>query len=300
MKRVPLFIVIPLIPSVVGLAWWLGVKDLDFLSEPSVSEIETAKTQATLELAKPSDLFAIDSSEEDKSDPKKLDQSKPVAPVETPRIEEGALGDEVSLDEWSLLEGFPAASYIDLASRLEAAGQLNWSRVAWERVLDHVPASSEEKTIAIKAIQRIRKSVAEPGPTNEEAPKISLSISTPNDRVQITERAADQAIDILEKATDGLIRFEASVQGADTSQLSVILGNEESKPIETLAPSLQDEILQTIIKCCFSSAFVQLNEMPGVQDIQSIESDSSVEDALASHITRRYWLKLAEFVAENP
>jgi hypothetical protein len=60
MRKVPVMWIILLVPAVIGGTWWYGTRDYDFLAEPSATEIETVKSEASEAIARPADIFAVE------------------------------------------------------------------------------------------------------------------------------------------------------------------------------------------------------------------------------------------------
>jgi len=300
-SRVPLPLVILLCIAVVGIIWWHGTKNYDFLTPPSPTEIEFARQRAAGELAQPADLFAIEAATEEEivevTPPKP--PPEPRAPV--PVIEVGDLSGPPQLDAWTKEADKPTASFINLASKLEADTQFAWALIAWERVIDQTNPSDDEREVALNGIRRIRATLPPWNDDPKAATPLILSVDAPGDRLQLTTRAASEAAETIEKASSGLLSISSVVRKgratAASPKLKVSLAAKETKEppsVETPAPESAEDIEKEIL----SSVFKLVGSKLALRaDLKSIPSPSSAEPSPESReflITRLAWQKFAE------
>lgn len=298
MRRVPLPVVILAVPVVIGATWWSGTRQYDFLKPPTATEIETARSRASLELARPSDLFAIDRLPE--NEPTTAQPSPPEPPPapkpKPPRIDVSDPAAAAPLDAWITRSDLPAGSFIELASRLEAEGHLSWARTTWERVIDLAEASSDDREVAVRAIARIRASMPPPAETPAEAPEIHLQISAPADRVGLTRRAAEEAAAALTQATDRRVKFAPKVisDSGESASLATRLvraseAAEELPSVAVDAPSDPDALRRAILQSAFKLVASELAVHDELQPISPPLEGEPPAESLATRITRRAW-----------
>lgn len=304
MRRVsPVWVVIS-IPIVIGGTWWLGTRHYDFLEKPTATEIETAKVWATAEMARPSDLFAIETTEpvDEVTPPPTPKPTKPKP--KAPQIDVSDPSSAAPLDAWTERGDLPAGSFIELASRLESDAHLGWARVTWERVIDLADSSPEDLEVAVRAIGRIRATMVPPETAAEDAPEVRLLIAAPEDRVELTRRAAEEAAEILEQAADREASIVATVTIDDSEEpgLRVSLvrpaaSEEDAGSTLSEAPSDPDIIRHVILKSSLKLITSALATSGDLKPISPMGDDETAAEALATRITRRAW---AAFLAESP
>ena len=303
MRRIPLTVAIFSIPLVIGVTWWLGTRDYNFLREPTATEIETAKVQATAEMVRPSDLFAMES-----TGPAEASEPPPPPPPppkpKPPLIDISDPSSTPPIDAWSERSDLPPGSFIELASRLESDAHLAWARVTWERVIDLADSSNEELEVAVRAVGRIRASMPPADEPPEDAPNVKLVVDAPGDRLELTRRATDEAIAILEKATDRTLRFTASIRAnqSDPPILRVALippsqADESPPSVSGEAPSDPELIREAILRSAYKLIASSLSTSDQLKPLSSPGGKESPADALSHRITRRAW---AAYAAENP
>lgn len=306
MRRIPLIVVILSIPLVIGLTWWWGTKDYDFLRQPTATELEMAKLRATSDLIQPGDLFATETT--NPGEPVDLPLPSPPRPEppkpKLPLIDISDPSSEPPIDAWTERSDLPAGSFIELASRLESDAHLGWARVTWERVIDLADSSPEDLEVAVRAVARIRASMPPPAEVPEDAPEVRLVIDAPEDRLELTRRAADEAVATLETAADRSIAFSATVRAdeSDPTILRVALLSpttpDDSPPsVPSVPPADPDLIRQAILNAAYKLIASSLSTSGELRTLSPLRGKESSADALSHRITRRAW---AIYAAENP
>ncbi len=294
MERVPPVLVVTAVPMVIGVTWWLGTRDHDFLQAPSVTEIETAKYRATAEMARPSDLFGIESVDAETEPPSPPPPEPPKPKPRAPQIDISDPTSPAPPDAWTERTDLPAASFIELASRLESDAHLGWARVTWERVIDLADSSAEDVEVAVRAIGRIRATMAPPEQPPGNAPRVKLVVEAPGDRIELTRRAAEEAAEILEMASDRAASFVATVKTDDSEEpgLRVALlrpGDEagEIGSIASEAPADPEVIRRTILQGCFTLIASALATSEELNPIPPPRDGETAAEALSHRVTRR-------------
>jgi len=280
---------------VVAVVWSVGTRQIDLVKPPTQAELESARTQASQKLARPSNLFALPN--EPDTDPEPQAPVKPIEPAkpnDPPRILFGELEGDPPLDAWTSEQTAPAASFIDLASRLEADTRMAWARVAWERVIDQSKANPDELQAALKGVARTSLT---PTPlSGETRPKIQLFISAPRDRVELSKRAAAAAAESLSKASSGLIAFTSSVTASKdlVDELEIGLGvDSAAATIRIAAPTEPANYSEAALQAAYRLIGSQLATNDDLRPITPMEPGEKAPEALATRVTRLAWLSFA-------
>lgn len=284
-----------------GGGWWYGTKDYDFLKSPTPEQLELARVRAAGELAQPSDLFAV----EHVKDPVVAEIEPPAPPPKPsppiPTIEVGDLSLEPQLDAWSNEAGKPAASFINLASKLEADSQLSRALLGWERVIDSASPSDDERKVALNGIRRLRATLPLWNDDPSAATAINLIIDAPADRVKLSMKAAHSAAKTIDEASSGIIKVSALIRKgkgtAASPKLRVMLtsGNSKNSPsVETPAPESAKEIQRTILSSVLKLVGSKLALRDDLKPISPPEPGEAPAESIKYRITRLTWQKYAE------
>lgn len=301
MKRVPPLFAILLCLGVVALAWWRGTAGYDFLAKPSATEIETARHHATQELARPSKLFAVPEVDEAPAAPAEPETTDDDPGNTLPRIDPGPLEGEPPLDAWADEAGKPAASFLDLASRLETDTRFPWALLAWERVIDTARPDEDERRAALNGIRRLRQSVDAPAPAEPAA--VTLRVAAPTDRIELTRRAAADAGTALSEASGGLLDFRVEVSAREADEPRLNLGfqtdQDQAATLALDAPAEEEGLKNAILTGAFRLVASNLAVDEDISAISSPEPGEAPADSLATRITRRAWLAFAESLRDS-
>lgn len=299
--RIPKWLAVILAMLVVGIVWHVGTRGMDFLTPPTAAQLEMARTRASQQLAKPSNLFAVHSgpsSQNASGQPEPRDQV-PATVEAPPRIEFGQLTGEPELDAWFELSGLPAASFIDLASRLEADTRMTWARVAWERVIDRSEADEDQMQAALKGVLRTRLAPT-PAPS-PPVPGMQLLVKVPEDRIELSKRAAEQAALELTSASSDLVQFEAKVAAVDEleEELEIAIGRADSfSAIRIRAPEVPTNYSEAMLMSVFRLVASQLATNPELSAVVMPVPGEKAKQALGTRITRKAWLSFASAYAD--
>ena len=300
-SRIPIPLVILLCLAVVGGIWWHGTKDYDFLKPPTPTEIEFARMRAASELAEPSDLFAVEHDMEQEVAEIEPPAPPPEPPAPTPQIDPGDLSGEPQLDAWSDHSDKPSASFINLASKLEADTQLSWALLGWERVLDQASPTDEERKVALNGVRRLHATLPPWNDDPKEATALTLIVDAPGDRITLSMKAANNAAKTIDKASSGLLKISAIVRKgratAASPKLKVILTSKDTKDpasVETPSPKSAEEIEQEILRSVYKLVGSKLALLDEVQPLSTPGSDEPPAESLEYRVTRLAWQKFAE------
>jgi hypothetical protein len=285
---------------VTGGAWWYGIKDYDFLSQPTPEQLEMARVRAAGELAQPSDLFAVEPVEDPNVAAIEPPAPPPEPPPPVPTIEVGDLETAAELDQWTNEADKPAASFINLASKLEAGTHLARALLAWERVLDTASPSEEERKVALNGVRRLRATLPPWNDNPEVATAINLIVDAPGDRVKLTMKAAHSAAEAVDEASSGIVKVSAIIREARGSaagpRMKILLtsGNSKNSPsIEVPAPENSQEIEMAILSSVFKLVGSKMALSNDLKAISPPEPGEEPDESIKHRITRLTWRNFA-------
>ena len=280
--RVPKYLVILLCPLAIGLTWWLGTRDKDFLTPPpgiAIPEIpQTTETPAS-------------------------SPSKPAAKEEAP----------VTLDTFADQAAMGSAHLIQLAQSLENAKFHHLAWLAWERVLDATSASPADISQARSAIRRLRALPMESTVQFPATPfPITLQAGTARKHVDSLRPALEETARQLEAASCGILRVRTVITGGENpanGSLSPVAlwitgPDSGSRSSEVLSFTLQpgtdpkkqiESSVSELLRPLIARSLAPPPPCP---------ADTPFPDQLTDSITRRAWLSLGTLlnspIEENP
>ncbi|WP_193214496.1 hypothetical protein [Luteolibacter marinus] len=209
-RRVPIPVVLLLGAAAIGVPWWQGTKDMDFMTPPSDLRLELVRYQASAKLPKQASLFSAES----KAKQAKAFQSPIKAP---PVIHPGDIHAPAEIDAYREHAGEGAAALIELAVHLEEQSANPRALLAWERVLDSCQADESQQAAALAGIKRLRPLVAawniDPAAGIPLILEVSLSKGTPAEGLD--ELLAGCA-GILTKKSSGLLTLTSRIEKLET------------------------------------------------------------------------------------
>ncbi|GAA5484112.1 hypothetical protein [Haloferula sargassicola] len=307
MRRVPVWLVILLCIAVVAGVWIAGTQPYDFLTPPDGKTIALARSRATQELARPSDLFALPPVLPEAEPEEAPEPEEPPPPPPPPEIPLTDLPEPLPANFWANGSEFPAASFLNAGARLESESRPLAALTAYERVLDHTTASEEEIQAALRGLRLSRSKLAIPGESESSAPKVKLKIRTPSRWVNTTRKAARLAAETLAQASFRQLKFEAWItpDRRKADHLTLALERpEEAEPASADIPVSADveELRNQMLSAAFRIVASSLALDSSLAPISQPPEGEPAEDSLSSRITRRAW---SHFVpqatdAENP
>jgi hypothetical protein len=204
-KRVPIPVVILLSLGAVALPWWLGTRDMDFLTPPTEFQLARIRSDTASSFSKRIEEIPVDPD----PDEEKAFRS-PIKPA--PVINPGDPHAPATLDAYREHAKSGPAGFIELAVHLEEQSGNARALLAWERVLDVCQPDASQRAAAIAGVQRLRPLVAPWHIDPREAKLLVLEAAVPEglEAEGLEELMADCAT-ALGKTSAGLLRFESRV-----------------------------------------------------------------------------------------
>jgi hypothetical protein len=289
--RVAIPWVILLALLVIVVTWWGGTKDMDFLTPPSDDEL--AQIRHRVEAALPRASSAMDAI----SVPEK---NRIAVAVARPLVELGDVTSRPTLEEYMDRAANGATYLIELANLLEAQGHSQRTLLAWERVLDRVPADENQRQAAIDAIQRLKPTLPDWNTDPATRIPVVLQAGTGRKLAEALEPVLEKAARDLEKASSGILSVTARVNAARDNLVADgpvpvalwLCGPDKDSPstdvlsFTVAAPdTLENDVLRTayqLIRGHFRESEI-LVRPPVMPD------EGDPVDALEFRITRRIW-----------
>jgi len=306
--RIPLSLSILLLITAPLVVWWLGVRDMDFLTPPTEAQLSMVR-QRTAAALPPAQIH----------DPIPAPQAAPARPAmpnpspekkPEPAVEIGDLNPNPGLNTYAELAPKGARHLIELASLLETAGELPRTLLAWERVLDATTADPAQASAASAAIQRLRPTLPAPKRNLTKPIPIVIHASTGGKLEASLKTHLEQAAHSLELATCGVLKVTSKVainrkstsKSTNSTVAIWISGSAEKAPTtETLSFTVtKSEIpLAELLRKLFLLTGNRLQTL-GFPTLMPISADEAPLHAIECHITRRHWDKFGRSLNPPP
>lgn len=293
--RIPFYIAIPVCLLSVFLVWWIGTRDIDFLTPPSEARLAAIRNQALESLPvsktqKDAISIVIPTNNETGIPP---DLAEVFEPVEI-----GDITATPTLDTYSDRAPDGADKLLRLAIALENRGAFQRALLAHERVLDLSQPNPEQIQEALIAIRRLRPTLTLWNPDPEKSQPVVIHIGTGQKFADILPEIMGKITQDLRFASSGLVSFNyelnigRSIQATDAPTpvaLWITGGGEEAPSTDVLSfttdnpETLRNDLLKTIFNLIRShlSKATSYNPAP--------EAVDKPFPALKSNITRLLW-----------
>lgn len=312
--RIPIPIVILCCVTALGIMWYSGTRDKDFVSPPTPGELaevatEWEKNRPNIPPPKPINaaLLADSAGQSPLNTGAEAKGQVEVLPT-------GNLLHSPALSEYGIMGDKGAEPMIRLATRLETKGELQRALLAWERVIDTTHPSNEERALAVTAIRRLKPNLPPWNPDPSEELSLTLRAGATLRDKEILIRAMEKAAETVSEASGFILRVEtkASIgkaRGNRTPRIPVAVwfsrdlekkgGVAETPPISFMADPKQEEMLVAQIEAGIyalvrahltsSTSFSQLPEYPG---------GFKPSELLHFYVTRLMWREFATSMKE--
>ena len=292
-KRVPIPIVIMLSLAAIGIPWWLGTKDMDFMTPPSEIVLAHLRAQTAITHRKKSHLFSIN------LEPK--DTAAIESPIRAaPAINPGDPNTPALLNSYADHAAEGPVAYTALAVHLEEQGANARALLAWERVLDVCRPSESQRQAALAGVQRLRPLVAPWNIDPVAAKPLVLEATLPAGiSADALEEIVTKCAHELSRHSSGLLRFEPRIErperkGTPAAVLSLQLTGEGAGaastgfldfPLATDPDQLRREILVGVYKLIASQLAAVTDFSPPAPLVDSDLPSAALE----GRITRLCW-----------
>lgn len=293
--RIPILIAIPLAVLTVSLIWWMGTRDMDFLTAPSEARLGEIRTEALASLPvsrMEDDAISVKVPLPDR-DPNQPDPNPSLGPVDL-----GDIKTPPSLDTYSDRAPEGSAKLLALAAALEQAGAFQRALLAYERVLDLAQSDPEQIQSAIASIRRLRPTLPLWQTDAETALPIVIHIGTGEKFAEILPEILTAITSDLNHVSSGLVSFShklnigRSIQATDAPTpvaLWITGGGDSEQSTDVLSfttddpETLRNELLKTTFNLIRGHLAKTASYNPAPEAIDDPMA------ALESHITRLLW-----------
>ena len=298
--RVPLSLSLLLALVVPIVVWWLGVREMDFLTPPSEAQLAAIRQQTAAALPHaeiPAPTVAVPVPPSPVATPGPVPEKKP-----EPAVEIGDLNPNPGLNTYAELAPKGARHLIELASLLETAGELPRTLLAWERVLDSTKPEPAQATAAIAAIQRLRPTLPAVKANPAKAIPIVIHANTGAKLESALKTNLDQAAHSLEQASGGMLKVTTQItinrksnSKSTNSSIAIWLSGaaEKSPATETLSftPAKPEALQADLLRRLFRLTGNRLEQLLAFPPITPAAADEIPLHALQFHFTRLHWEK---------
>ncbi|MFK7851282.1 MAG: hypothetical protein AB8D78_09915 [Akkermansiaceae bacterium] len=293
--RIPFYIAIPVSLFAAVLVWWLGTRDMDFLSPPSEEQLAKIEEQAlaSLPVSKDQrDAISIVVPIPDAG-------STILDPVTPPAyVDVGDLTTPPRLDSYSERAPEGADKLILLAEALKNQGAFRRALLSYERVLDLAQANPEQIQKTLKAIRELSPTLALWNPDPELAHSAFVHIGTGEKFAGILPDVMEAICKDLRIASSGLVTFSPklhigqSIQATDApTPVAVWItgGSEDTPSTDVLSfttddpDTLRNDLLKTIFNLTRNHVAKETSYNPVPEAVEEPIT------ALKSNITRLLW-----------
>lgn len=310
--RIPWYIVTTLILGVIGLGGWLAIRNADFTTAPSEEKI--AKSVESWEESYP-ELPEKPKVTQRKQINIRTFESPVVKLPPPPKIPVGTLGFSPDLNHFTEHSKFGAASFIQLARRLEQNPELKrFSQLAWERAIDTGTPDPKQMKVAEEQLLALRQNEAAWWADSSQSLLLDLHISVPKESIADQAATESEILNTLREASSYLVIpsvvwrhdsdtpqvwLKAPTKSGSISHKTAIqipINIDASKPGEAIAtPTLSTADIYSAI---FTSIQTTLRFSASPNPPQ--HSTLSARDALSTALTRLHWQAFTHLLHNIP
>ena len=301
--KIPWYACLPLIALTVGVIWWQGTRQKEFLlapDEPTLAKIR----QETKDELKANVLIAPEEpARAIRVKPKKLvvpDADKDAQALLKP----DDFGDPTvspGLDCYLVLASRGATVMSNLAMQLEARGQTQRALLAWERVIDSTDADTSQQEVARKAIQRLRAETPLWNVDPSASTIIQLHVSCDRERGKTLESTLLEIIALWNQACSGLVELQLkthsgpkAASGSPPQPVALWFTGVTTDAMapKTLSVPLTNAPVEQQKQLLLTASYKLLKEgLKGRKDLRPLADPQGHDPAflLGTAVTRRAW-----------
>jgi|688.fasta_scaffold121433_3 hypothetical protein len=304
--RIPFLAVIPLCLLTLVLLWWMGTRDMDFLTPPSEATLSQIRAEALASL--PASRLEDDAI----SIKVPLPDDADTLPDLTALLDPVDLGDIKSapvLDTYSDRAPEGSAKLLALAAALEQAAAFQRALLAYERVLDLAESDPEQIQSAISAIHRLKPKLPDWNTDPVVAAQVVIHIGTGGRFSEILPAIMVNMTRDLNTASSGIVRFShqihvgRTIQNTDTPTPVAlwITGSSDNAPSTDVLSFTTDDteaLSNDLLKTTFNLVRGHLSKTTSYNPAPEALDDPL--RALESHITRLLWNEFSKTLSPKP
>lgn len=304
--RIPLLAAIPLCLLTVVLIWWVGTRDMDFLTPPSEARLSQIRAEALASLP-------VSRLEDDAISIKVLPpDGDPTVPDPTALLDPADLGDIKSppvLDTYSDRTPEGSVKLLALAAALEQAGAFQRALLAYERILDLSESDPEQIQSAVSAIRRLKPTLPDWNTDPETATQAVIHIGTGEKFAEILPELLTEIARDLNTASSGIVRFSHELHVGRTIQttdaptpvaLWITGRGDDAISTDVLSFTTDDKetLRNDLLKTAFNLIRGHLSKTASYNPAPEALDDPMA--ALESHISRLLWNEFGKTLSPEP
>lgn len=304
--RIPLLAAIPLCLLTVALIWWMGTRDMDFLTPPSEARLSQIRAEALASL--PVSRLEDDAISIKVAPP----DGAPDVPDPTARLDPADLGDIKSppvLDTYSDRAPEGSEKLGALAAALEQAGAFQRALLAYERILDLAESDPEQIQSAVSAIRRLKPTLPDWHTDPENAVQAVIHIGTGEKFSDFMPGILTEIIRDLNTASSGIVKFSHELHIGRTIQTTDaptpvalwITGRGDdatSTDVLSFTTENKETLRNDLLKTAFNLVRAHLAKSASYNPAPEALDDPLA--ALESHITRLLWNEFGKTLSPQP
>lgn len=304
--RIPLLAAIPLCLLTVALIWWMGTRNMDFLTPPSEARLREIRAEALSSLPVSrigEDAISI------KVPPPDADPNRPDATAQVEAVDLGDITSPPVLDTYSDRAPDGAAKLLALAAALEQAGAFQRALLAYERILDLSQSDPEPIQTAVSAIRRLKPTLPDWNPDPKTAAQAVIHIGTGGKFAEILPGILTEITRDLNTASSGIVRFSHKLHIGRTIQTTAaptpvalwITGSGDDAPSTDVLSFTTDDpetLRKDLLKTAFNLIRGHLSKTASYNPAPEAMDDPLA--ALESHITRLLWNEFGKTLNPEP
>lgn len=293
--RIPPLAAIPLCLLTIVLIWWLGTRDIDFLTPPAEAKLSQIRAEALAALP-------VSHMEDDaismKVPPPEDDPNIPDSTVPLDPADLGDIKSPPTLDAYSERAPEGTVKLLALATALEQAAAFQRALHAYERCLDLAESDPEQIQSAVSAIRRLKPTLPDWNPDPETSTQAIIHIGT---GVKFAENLPELLAEVtrdLNSASSGIVNFSYEIHAGRSIQTTNaptpvalwITGSSDDGPSTDVFSFTSDDketLSNDLLKTTFNLVRSHLSKTTSYNAAPEALDDPLA--ALESHITRLLW-----------
>lgn len=290
--RIPLPVVILLCLTVVGVAWWVFTKKMDFMTPPT--RLELAAIRARVEQDVPEPI------EPEKTAVVPPPMLPPVDVVKKDEIDLGNLLVQPKLDEYIDHAPEGAEHLLKMADLLERQGEFQRALFACERVIDSCEETDAEAEKVVEFSKRLKTKIPDWCQNEDQAILVTLHAGTGKSTAKQLSPVLEAAARELERHSAGILKVkpvvtassrELSANGPPPVAVWMAGPNEDSPSTDVLSftVSSRDTLRESVLKTCFSLIHGTLARSERQLAPIPLVVGGDPAEALKYHISRLAW-----------
>ena len=317
--RIPIPIVILCCINTLGVVWYAGTRDKDFLSAPTPEELtQIAKEwKENSPNIRPSEPINASLLKEPVSETPQTPAEEENGPEEIIDIPAAELLYSPALSEYSTMASDKGTNtLIKLATLLETKGELQRALLAWERVIDTTDPGKSQRLQATKAIQRLKPTLPAWNPDPESEVIITLHAGATIKNKAILVEVLNKVAQTINESSGFILRVKTNAaigeaNNAPTTRIPVAiwfsrdLDDQEASagttPIAFIASDITEEksLIVQLETTVYALVRKRLKSFKSFSALPEYNEADTSDALLQLQITRMMWREFASSLKQD-